>query len=418
MPHATRLRFLCALSLLALAGCATHPGSPVPGMESIPAAKTTLMPEGAKDVSATLEPIATRAKIPGMVALVLRGDQIIAYGATGVRKAGSTERITLGDRFLLCSATKAMTATLAALAVDEGKLSWSTTLGDVFPDDDGRLHPEWKPVTLAQLLQHRAGAPSVGDSLWTSLRVHFSGASAADKSRAMVRKILARKPSFPPGSRYAYADTDYLIVGAMLEKITSRPWEQLIQEKLWQPLGIAHGGFGAPGTPGEIDQPWGHWGMVLTGRPVAPGGFFARINPPRFYGPAATAQLTISDWAKFISLHLRGDPANPQHAARLLKAESFAALHRPAKDKVYESGWILSTEPWARGPRPGDRGCVITSEGDNGFWRADAWVAPEIDLAVLVIVNQGDPAGRNPLTQGVREVLRSLVREFVASPAK
>jgi hypothetical protein len=66
---------------------------------------------------------------------------------------------------------------------------------------------------------------------------------------------------------------------------------------------------------------------------------FARLSPPRFYGPAATAQLTISDWAKFISLHLRGGPANPQ-AAKLLKAESFAALRRPAKDSRKKSPWL------------------------------------------------------------------------------
>src|SRR5215470_14160319 len=65
----------------------------------------------------------------GMAAAVLRGERIIAQGVAGVRKRGSAERVTLDDRFHLGSCTKAMTATLVAMLVEEGKLNWTTTLG-------------------------------------------------------------------------------------------------------------------------------------------------------------------------------------------------------------------------------------------------------------------------------------------------
>src|SRR5208282_3291668 len=76
----------------------------------------------------------------GMVAAVLRA-----------------ERITLDDRFHLGSCTKAMTATLVAMLVEEGKLNWTTTLGEVFADTVKPMHPAWEKVTLRQVLAHRSG---------------------------------------------------------------------------------------------------------------------------------------------------------------------------------------------------------------------------------------------------------------------
>src|SRR3954467_10099541 len=93
----------------------------------------------------------------GMAAAVLRGERIIAQGAAGVRKRGTAERITLDDRFHLGSCTKAMTATLVAMLVEEGKLNWTTTLGELFADMVKPMHPAWEKVTLRQVLAHRAG---------------------------------------------------------------------------------------------------------------------------------------------------------------------------------------------------------------------------------------------------------------------
>jgi CubicO group peptidase (beta-lactamase class C family) len=369
------------------------------------------------DVGATLDSIVSRDKIPGMAAVVLRGDQIVAQGVGGVRKKGSSERVTIEDQFVLNSAGKAMTATLAAMIVEEGKLSWNTTLGSVFSDGDLGMRPEWKAVTLAQLLDHRAGMPADFARIWTLLRVHFfSRGSAAEKRHRIVIKTFSRAPEYPPGTRYVYSSLDYFVVCALLEKITGRPCEDLIRERLWQPLNIGSGGFGVPGGSRKIDQPRGHWGMAITGHPVAPGGFWARLSSPLFFGPVAAGHMTIVDWAKFIALHLRGDPANPHQKAALLSADSFAILHQATRGKFYESGWILLTRPWANGHREGDTGRVISSQGDNGFWHCEAWIAPEIDFAVLIMCNQGGAADNKAAAIASRHAIESLVRDFAPKP--
>src|SRR5258705_10422389 len=84
----------------------------------------------------------------GIVAAALRGERIIAQGVAGVRKRGAAERITLDDQFHLGSCTKAMTATLVAMLVEEGKLNWITTLGELFADTVKPMHPAWAKVTF------------------------------------------------------------------------------------------------------------------------------------------------------------------------------------------------------------------------------------------------------------------------------
>jgi CubicO group peptidase (beta-lactamase class C family) len=369
------------------------------------------------DISATLEPIVERTRIPGMAAVVLRGDEVIAQGVAGVRRKGSPERLTLGDKFQMNSATKAMTATLAAMVVEEGKLSWNTTLGDTFSNSVKHMNPEWRQVTLAQLLEHRGGVPNELNQKTRLLRVIFSRGSEVEKRQKITTAILSHKPAYRPGSQYVYSSLGYILVGAMLEKATGISWEELMRQRLWQPLGITSGGFGAPGTPGQMDQPWGHWGRMMVGHPVPPGGFWSHLNTPFFWGPGGNSHMTITDWAKFISLHLRGDPADPNHAEALIGPDSFATMHRAAPGISYEAGWMLFTRPWANGHRAGDTGRAISSQGDNYFWHSAAWVAPEIDFAVLIVINQGGPADKDPASMASEESLTALIQRFAPKPA-
>jgi len=94
---------------------------------------------------------------------------MVAHGCAGVRKAGEVETIAITDKFHLGSCTKSMTATMIATLVEEGKLKWETTVGEVFADVP--MHEQWKGVRLEQLLTNSAGAPSglEKDGLWGKL---------------------------------------------------------------------------------------------------------------------------------------------------------------------------------------------------------------------------------------------------------
>jgi CubicO group peptidase (beta-lactamase class C family) len=110
----------------------------------------------------------------GMAAAVLRGERIIAQGVAGVRKRGTAERITLDDRFHLGSCGKARTATLVAMLVEEGRLNWTTTLGELFADTVKPMHPAWEKVTMRQVLAHRSGLRLDPDGLNRIVWLSFS----------------------------------------------------------------------------------------------------------------------------------------------------------------------------------------------------------------------------------------------------
>lgn len=338
-----------------------------------------------RDVSALLEPIIAKHEVPGMVAMVVEGDRVVMAGAAGVRKKGEAERVTLGDRFHLGSCTKSMTATLCAMMAEEGALRWDETLEERFKADAAGMNEEFRGVTLTQLMHHRAGVPTAlnTDGLWGRLW-GFKG-TATEARRLLMKEVTKRKPENPPGTKYEYANGGYAIAGLMAEEAAGKPWEDLIVEKLFKPLGITSAGFGAPGTVGVIDQPRGHRGNVIA--EPGPGS-----DNPVAIAPGGRAHMTIGDWAKYVSLHLRGDKANPKRECRLLKPESFDRLHEPWKGESggYAMGWSVPTRPWAKGSKEGDAGVVLTHSGSNTMWFAVTWLAPERDFAVLVCCNRGD----------------------------
>ncbi len=381
--------FFCFLTALGCAGTA----------------KAQLSADSPTDLAAALESFRAKHEIPGMVAVVLRGDRIIARGAVGVRRQAAAERVTLDDVFHLGSCTKAMTATLAALLIQEGTIDWTTTLGEVFGDTVKDMDPSWRNVTLQQILAHRAGFRS-GNDVWALLdaEVVESTKSISEVRQILVAKQLSQDPESTPGTRESYSNIGFIVVGAALEKITGRTWEDLMQERLFKPLGMTTGGFGAPGIPGKIDQPWGHDGK---GKPVDPGR--ARSDLPRYAGPAGTVHMNIADWARFVSLHLRGDSANPNRRVDLLNHKTFDDLHRLMPGGVFSGGWGFGTIEFATGTGPGAEVKVLAHNGSNSLWYSKMLVVPAKNLAVLVACNRGGSAfGGKAVDEAGVELLRTF----------
>jgi len=128
-------------------------------------------------------------------------------------------------------------------------------------------------------------------------------------------------PEAEPGTRFIYSNAGFSIAGAMAEKVTGTAWEELMKQRLFEPLGMTSAGFGPPGARGSIDQPRGH---RENGSPVEPG---RDADNPVAIGPAGTVHCAIDDWAKYVALHLQG----ARGKARIVKAETFKKLHTPMK---------------------------------------------------------------------------------------
>ena len=365
----------------------------------------SLLPGQIRDVSSELRAIRERHDVPGLAGVAIRGGTIVAGGADGVRRRGSEPGITLEDRFHLGSCTKAMTATMLATLVEEEKLSWSTTIGEVF--DDLETKPAWKAVTLEQLLTHRSGAPmGVPPDLWS--RLWKREGSPRDQRMQLVRETLAAEPAAQPGTRFEYSNTGYAIAGAMAEQVTGKPWEELMRERIFAPLRMDSAGFGAPGTAGKLDDPLGH---SEKSEPVELGP--EDDNPPAI-GPAGTVHATLADWGKYVAAHVAGDRAAsgkaPEGGEKLLRPATFAKLHEAASGDgpPYAMGWGIGKRDWG--------GRVLTHSGSNTMWFCTVWMAPEKDFAVLVATNQGGDGAAKACDEAASALIRAVLEPKEAEP--
>lgn len=339
-----------------------------------------------RDVSALLAPLVQQHDVPALCAVVIEGDQVVLEGISGVRAKGQPEKATMEDLWHLGSCTKAMTATLAAIEVERGHLSWDSKLLDVFPKlkqaPAGQVKPAWANVTLAHLCTNSGGVPGdlSADGLWSKL--WNTNETPAELRRILLAGILKNEPRFEPGTAYEYSNAGFSIAGAMIERTEGKPWESLVQQQLFDQLDIHSAGFGAPGVPGEVSQPWGHGanGTAMEPKKAA--------DNPMAIAPAGGIHMSIRDWAKFVTIHLQGDKANPARTCHLLMPESFDLLHSPVHNN-YAAGWGVSDRPWADGPDDDKQGRVLTHSGSNTMWFCVTWIAPERNFAVLVCCNQG-----------------------------
>ncbi len=283
---------------------------------------------GQADLTPILRPIAARHwAVPGMVAAIVENDRVSAIGAVGVRKAGTKVAFTDADQIHLGSDTKAMTAVLIGQLIDQKKLSFDSKVGEIFPDLAGKMNPAAAKVTILQLMHHRAGLPH--DLDWDA--IDASGKSMMEQRQMALQQAFAKKPEFEPGSQFAYSNVGYVILGAVVENIVGRPWEEVIRERLFEPLGMKSAGFGPPGALGKIDEPWGHTSPLGVPAPIQSD------NQP-VIGPAGRVHCSITDWGKFVSLFLDAAAGKP----RLISAKMFSELTDPGTVGDYAGGWGIA----------------------------------------------------------------------------
>jgi len=261
--------------------------------------------------------------------------------------------------------------------------------------------PEYRSVTLEQLLTQRSGFAEVllGDPSDMQTQANLQG-TPLESRQACVQFAITQKPAAPPGTKFIYSNVNYVIAGYVLEKIMAKPWEELVRDRLFIPLGMTSAGFGAPGKVGVFDQPRGH---RADGQPVEPG---ATADNPAVYGPSGRVHCSVQDWAKFTALHATRGQSHPG----LLQRESFAILQAPIKsdsDEPTLRGVAAESDGYAMGwyVLPGG---VLAHSGTNLRWFAKLAIIPKDQLSILVACNQGGDAAE----AGCNEAVQCLINEF------
>jgi D-alanyl-D-alanine carboxypeptidase len=169
---------------------------------------------------------------PGAIAVVHRRGvtTVLTAGVADVR-TGAPPRP--GERMRLASVAKAYSGAASLWLVARGRLSTTSTIGEVLPS----LPRAWSSVTLAQLLQHTSGLPDFSQNR------AFQAFVRADPHRGLpprrlVEFVAKQALEFRPGSRYRYSNTDNAVVGLMVARVTGESYNRALQTLVARPLGL------------------------------------------------------------------------------------------------------------------------------------------------------------------------------------
>lgn len=313
--------------------------------------------------------------VPGMIAASIGPDGIIESACTGVRKRGTDDAITMDDQFALGSSSKSFTATLAAVLVDEGTISWSTPISEIWPNK--QVHAALKDVTLEQLLSHTGGLqkdlPNNAD--WRSF---FEEKKKPDEERARMCQLILKKPPKGTAGKHEYSNLGYVVAAAMLEKRGKKPFEQLMKDLVFVPLEMKNTEFYSAKTLLRTKTPliWGH--KMDNGESIRPGTLGS--ENPTVYASCGTIRTTIGDWARYVRWHMK-ETAGPV----LKKDETLRHLHddgsnRGVPGQSYGCGWIQFQSQFGR---------TLQHAGNNTNQYSLVWVMPDTERATIVVTNTG-----------------------------
>lgn len=318
--------------------------------------------QGAADATTTLTTVREEFKAPAVAGAVVRDGKVIAIGVSGVRALGKAGPVTLTDRWPIGSCSKPMARIVAARLADRGVWELGDTLGKLLPDVPMRA--DYKPVTLANLISHRGGIQpytQIGPAM-TPIIFELQG-SPVEQRAAFAAHLLDEEPAAPPGTRFVYSNAGFCILAAAAEGRTGIPWETLVKNEVFTPLGLSSAAVGADPDPTNAVRGHRKSGGVYR---LMPQG----RQPLAVMLPAGGVCLSIEDFAKFAAAEVDLDAGR-----------SAAGL----------SGKTIAQLPELRPADAGPRASAgETFYGGDGFYTAAFAVWPEQRIAIVVASNAGD----------------------------
>jgi uncharacterized protein YbbC (DUF1343 family)/CubicO group peptidase (beta-lactamase class C family) len=326
--------------------------------------------------------------IPGAVLLVGHNGAVIyrkAYGSRALEPTG--EVMTLDTVFDLASLTKVIATTTAVMQLVElGKVRMNDPVAKYLPEfqQNGK-----EDITVRQLLTHYSGlAPDVDLT------------PAFDSKESAYRLAFAEIPQQAPGSGFVYSDTNFIVLGAMVEKVSGEALDAYAERHIFAPLKMTRTRFLPPAAwrakiaPTEYDE---HEHMLR-----------AVVHDPRarrMGGVAGHAGLfsTADDLAKFAQALLNGGGGilSPVMVEKMTQPEQ-----PPAAPVLRGFGWDIDS------PFSSNRGDLLPvgSFGHTGFTGTSVWIDPTTQTYIILLTNAVHPRGK-----GNAIGLRSKVATEVAA---
>jgi CubicO group peptidase (beta-lactamase class C family) len=309
-------------------------------------------------------------------ALVAENGKVVYKGGFGLANMEWNIPNTPDTRFRLGSITKQFTATLTMQLVEQGKIKLDAKISDYLPDyrkDVGQK------VTIHQLLTHTSGIPSYTGQPGFLENVSRNPYKVDD----FVKKYASGNLEFEPGSKYSYNNSGYFLLGAIIEHVTGKPYEQVLKENIFDPLGMRNTGYD-------------HHDTIIPKRAT---GY---SKTPNGYTNAAYLDMSIpyaagSMYSTVEDLYLWDQAL---YTDKLLSAESKALMYRPVLEN-YAYGWVVQNASFKLNGK--DVQIIRHGGGINGFTSTIVRFPQEKNL--IVMLDNTGTGYLDPLSDSIAKIL-------------
>jgi CubicO group peptidase (beta-lactamase class C family) len=261
-----------------------------------------------KEFDAYVEKGRAQWQMPGMAVAVVKDGKVIFKKGYGVRQLGTKNMVDTQTIFGCGSTTKAMTAVCMAILVDEGKVSWDDAVIKHLPEFQLYDPAVTRELKIRDLFIHNSGVGNA-DFLWSVMNI---------SSEEILRKMQQVEPSYSMRSSFIYQNIFYLAAGKVIEKIAGQKWEDFIQARIFQPLGMKRT-FSTLKSIQDPNQSKPHY-LV--------NGSIKVIEPTSAdqVGPAGSVYSCVDDISKWAICML---DSSKYEGGRLLKSNTWTELFRP-----------------------------------------------------------------------------------------
>lgn len=311
--------------------------------------------------------------IPGMALAVVKDDKVILTQGFGQMDMSNDKAVTPETLFAIGSSSKAFTATLIAMLVDEGKMEWDDLVTDYLPDYEFKVEGEVLPITFRDMLSHRTGYTR-NDLLWAN----------GQASRELILKTAAQaEPIDDFRKNFYYNNVMFLAAGEASAKISKQSWDDLLMTRLLRPLGMNHSTSDHSKAMADKSLSLGYqWNEETASYDVMSTRNLNNV------APAGGIYSNVNDMTQWLRFQLnKGQVGSKQLLSEKILAETHQQQIKMSQMAGYGLGWML--QEW--------QGKKVVEHGGNidGFGAQVAFV-PEENLGFVLLTN----VTATPLQQG------------------
>ena len=329
----------------------------------------------------TINHILKEWNVPGLTLAVVEKGKVLYTKGYGYKDYENKILVTENTLFPIASCTKAFTASLLSSLLKEDKIGLDKPVNDYIPELQFYNNELTRNITIRDMLCHRTGLPR-HDGAWIS-----NGISGKDN---LLKAIKYFEPSAPLRQSFQYNNLMYMCLGLLAEKVTKKPWEELIKQELFTPLGMTNSIASVSASTYKNCKDLALGYGEKDGRIVSMKYFTDDNN---LFGPAGAIASSAKDMANWLLLWVNGGKFNnkeiitPSFYNEAISSQMVASSYLPEKDQRdmfflnYALGWYTTSY----------RGHYGVGHGGNlnGF-SAYTIFFPSDSIGIFVCANQNN----------------------------